>query len=208
MKPSIEIVTLFWNICAPLDKRGLVATISTNLHFLSQLTVTQAWWFIGREVRVKVLKLLPVHRLISNFHSRFAIRSRCRSFSKRKPCKTMISGSLSPRHGASSGCRWRNGLRIWRVAANTLNKQSRTAEKGWSSSLVVGRGANNSSPYKIVMLRNRSQSLGPGLILWYNLSNGQGTWDLESPRRRWEDNIKMDLQEVGWGHGLDWYGLG
>ena len=22
-------------------------------------------------------------------------------------------------------------------------------------------------------------------------------------RRRWEDNIKMDLQEVGWGHGLD-----
>jgi hypothetical protein len=23
------------------------------------------------------------------------------------------------------------------------------------------------------------------------------------PRRRWEDNIKMDLQEVGWG-GVDW----
>jgi hypothetical protein len=23
------------------------------------------------------------------------------------------------------------------------------------------------------------------------------------PRLRWEDNIKMDLQEVGWGHGLD-----
>jgi hypothetical protein len=22
-------------------------------------------------------------------------------------------------------------------------------------------------------------------------------------RRRWEDNIKMDLQEVGWEHGLD-----
>jgi len=22
-------------------------------------------------------------------------------------------------------------------------------------------------------------------------------------RRRWEENIKMDLQEVGWGHGLD-----
>ena len=24
----------------------------------------------------------------------------------------------------------------------------------------------------------------------------------ERSRRRWEDNIKMDLQEVGWGHGL------
>jgi hypothetical protein len=23
------------------------------------------------------------------------------------------------------------------------------------------------------------------------------------PRRKWEDNIKMDLQEVGWGYGLD-----
>ena len=23
------------------------------------------------------------------------------------------------------------------------------------------------------------------------------------PMHRWEDNIKMDLQEVGWRHGLD-----
>jgi hypothetical protein len=59
---------------------------------------------------------------------------------------SMISGSLSPRYGASLGCGWRNGLRIWRVAANTLNKQSRTADKGWSSSLGVGQDANNSSP--------------------------------------------------------------
>jgi hypothetical protein len=26
---------------------------------------------------------------------------------------------------------------------------------------------------------------------------------LRRPRHRWEDNIKMDLQEVGWGHELD-----
>jgi hypothetical protein len=39
-----------------------------------------------------------------------------------------------------------DALQVWRVAANILNKQSRTADKGWSSSLVVGRGANNSSP--------------------------------------------------------------
>jgi hypothetical protein len=31
---------------------------------------------------------------------------------------------------------------------------------------------------------------------------------LERPRRRWEDNIKMDLREVGWGHGLDQSGSG
>jgi hypothetical protein len=59
----------------------------------------------------------------------------------------VISGFLSPRHGASSGCRWRNGFQMWRVAANTLTKQPRTADKGWSFSLGVERGAaNNSSP--------------------------------------------------------------
>jgi hypothetical protein len=27
----------------------------------------------------------------------------------------------------------------------------------------------------------------------------EGRGQLGRPRRRWEDNIKMDLQEVGWG---------
>jgi hypothetical protein len=31
----------------------------------------------------------------------------------------------------------------------------------------------------------------------------EGRRPLERPRRRWEDNIKMDFQEVGWG-GMDW----
>ena len=35
---------------------------------------------------------------------------------------------------------------IWRVAVNKWNKQPRTADEGWSSSLGVGRGANNPSP--------------------------------------------------------------
>jgi hypothetical protein len=35
--------------------------------------------------------------------------------------QTMISGSLSPRHGASSDCGWRNGFQIWRVAADILS---------------------------------------------------------------------------------------
>jgi hypothetical protein len=34
------------------------------------------------------------------------------------------------------------GLQIWRVATNILNKQSRTAGKGWPSSLGVGPRAN------------------------------------------------------------------
>jgi hypothetical protein len=31
----------------------------------------------------------------------------------------------------------------------------------------------------------------------------EGKKPLGRPRLRWEDNINMDLQEVGWRHGLD-----
>ena len=34
----------------------------------------------------------------------------------------------------------------------------------------------------------------------------EGKRTLERPRRRWQDNIKMDLQEVGCG-GMDWIEL-
>jgi hypothetical protein len=30
----------------------------------------------------------------------------------------------------------------------------------------------------------------------------EGKRPLERPRRRWEDNIRRNLKEVGWGHGL------
>jgi hypothetical protein len=31
----------------------------------------------------------------------------------------------------------------------------------------------------------------------------EGRRPLGRPRRKWEDNIEMDVQEVGWG-GMDW----
>jgi hypothetical protein len=34
----------------------------------------------------------------------------------------------------------------------------------------------------------------------------EGEGPLGRPRSRWEDNIKMDLQEVGW-WGMDWIEL-
>jgi hypothetical protein len=34
----------------------------------------------------------------------------------------------------------------------------------------------------------------------------EGRRPLGRPRRRWEDNTKMDLREVGWG-GMDWINL-
>jgi hypothetical protein len=50
----------------------------------------------------------------------------------------MISGSLSPWHGMSSGMQMEEWPPIWRVAVNTSNKQLRTADKEWSSRLEVG----------------------------------------------------------------------
>jgi hypothetical protein len=34
----------------------------------------------------------------------------------------------------------------------------------------------------------------------------EGKRPLGRPRRRWEDNIRMDLREIGWG-GMDWIDL-
>jgi hypothetical protein len=34
----------------------------------------------------------------------------------------------------------------------------------------------------------------------------EGTRPLGGPRRRWVDNIKIDLRDIGWG-GVDWIGL-
>jgi len=61
---------------------------------------------------------------------------------------TLLYGDLCPCHHGMTFLRLRMQERppISRIAANILNKQSRTADKGWSSSLGVGRGANNSSP--------------------------------------------------------------
>jgi hypothetical protein len=60
----------------------------------------------------------------------------------------MLGGSLSPQHGVSSGCGWRvrpPAIGGGGGAANILNKKPWTADKGLTSILWVGRGANNPS---------------------------------------------------------------
>jgi hypothetical protein len=67
-----------------------------------------------------------------------------------------------------------DGLQIQNVAANILNKQSRTADKGWSSNLVVGREASNSSsPPGNSFLRNVTQVLGFGRIPWKDIGRSR-----------------------------------
>jgi len=43
-------------------------------------------------------------------------------------------------------------------------------------------------------------------VYWVLVAKPEGKKPLGIPRRRWEDNTKMDLQEVGCG-GVDWIDL-
>jgi hypothetical protein len=38
---------------------------------------------------------------------------------------------------------------------------------------------------------------------WVLVGEPEGKRPHGRPSNRWEDNIKMDLQDVGWRHGLD-----
>jgi hypothetical protein len=102
------------------------------------------------------------------------------------------------------------GLQTRRVAANVLNKLSRTADNGWPSSLGVGRGANNSPPtVKNTTLRNVTKGLGLGRTLW-KMDTRFGTWNVSSLKRSLKTvsgklaKYKLDLvgvQEVRWDKG-------
>jgi hypothetical protein len=63
-----------------------------------------------------------------------------------------------------------DGLQIWRVAANVLNKQSRTADRGWFCSLDAGRGLTTVHLKTSNLLRNLAERHGLGRSLWYDLS--------------------------------------
>jgi hypothetical protein len=70
-----------------------------------------------------------------------------------------------------------DGLQIWRVSSNILNKQSRTADSGWSSSLGVGRGLTTLPHKTQYLFRNTTYSLCSGRIIWHNLSTRKQIWD-------------------------------
>jgi len=96
----------------------------------------------------------------------------------KQPC--VISGSLSPRHGSSSGCGWRNGLQIRRVAANILNKQSRTAERGGSPDRELGE-----------VLTTPSRKTYP---VTYHLQEKPRNWTVDRDRWRALVNAVVNLR--------------
>jgi hypothetical protein len=70
------------------------------------------------------------------------------------------------------------------------------------------------SPSVIRMIKSRSMRWAVHVARMGEKRNGyrilvgkpEGKRPLGRPRRRWEDNIKMDVREIGWG-GVDWIEL-
>jgi hypothetical protein len=68
-------------------------------------------------------------------------------------CLNICNSGLSPCKWVPVTTAWRvlrfrmeESPPVWKAAANKFNKKSWTADEGWSSSLGVGRGANNAAP--------------------------------------------------------------
>ena len=104
---------------------------------------------------------------------------------------------LRPRGKVSDGG---VGLQIWRLAANILNKQSWTAEQEWPSSLEVWREVRTSHCKNHLRSETSHRaseldwSLGTTMV---KKCTPTGWRPLRRPSRRWEDNIRMDLKEIG-----------
>jgi hypothetical protein len=118
------------------------------------------------------------------------------------------------RHQVADGA---DGMQIWRVAVNILNKQSRTAERGWSSSLWLGTGADSPPPSNLLSVtkqeggpRNRTGSLARTkhrkMVMSFGTWNGGSLYSIGSLKTvgRELEKCKLDLvgvQEVKWEKG-------
>ena len=97
-----------------------------------------------------------------------------------------------------------DGLQICRGAVKLLNKNSLRDEKGWSSR-VLGEKLTVKMYYFTYGIN--SLGLGSCRVL---IGISEGKTLLGTSRSRWEDNIGMYFQEIGWEAwtGLMWLGIG
>jgi hypothetical protein len=72
-------------------------------------------------------------------------------------------------------------LQIWRVAANTLNKQSRTSGKGCFSNLGLGQGVNNPFPKNLTFYKmlHRGSNLDRFFRMTKTTQTEHHVWNLE-----------------------------
>ena len=94
----------------------------------------------------------------------------------------------------------RSSVHVWRAASITSIRL-----ENWNSTDPIITNSKNTNTIYFKFLKRARMGEGGGLqrVL---VGKPEGKRPLGRPRRRSEDNIKMDLQEVGWGCG-DWMEL-
>jgi hypothetical protein len=86
---------------------------------------------------------------------------------------------------------------------------------GWRKLHDEGLHNSNSSASIIRMIKSRrmrwagnvARKGGKRNAYRILVGNPEGKRPLGRPKRRWVDNIKMDLREIGWDGGMVWIGL-
>ena len=122
--------------------------------------------------------------------------------------RSVLSGSLSPQHGASSVCGWRNGLqyggwlRIYCISSR--GQPTRRGPPAWGLREVLTTRRKNLPGYE-----TDARALGPGLIL--RGDTRFGTWNVRVQGRftavremaRYELDL-LRIQEIRWDKGAQY----
>jgi hypothetical protein len=164
MTGSLLVLSTLYHYVIPGDSRGNVTILASDSigHYLLTYILTYSMEHSPSWESNRFAATQEIPRILRNKKVHYRIH-KC-------PPHVSILNQLNPLHTPTCDkwvpvtTAWRvltlrmeERLPIWRVAANILNKQSRTAYKGLSSSSGVGRGANNSSPWKRIFVTKHSQ---------------------------------------------------
>jgi hypothetical protein len=101
---------------------------------------------------------LTISQLVHKFSTFYGTRSFISTFTSAHHLSLAWARwiqSLSPRHDASSGCGWRGGLQYRGLLQIDWISSRGQPTRGGPPTWGVVRGANNSSPSKTALLRNR-----------------------------------------------------
>jgi hypothetical protein len=105
-------------------------------------------------------------------------------------------------------CRHNKSLPVWIQGERGKRGLGQTAQRGASWSALLTKNYPGDQIWTRRMrwaghVARMGEKRGAYRIL---VGRPEGRRPLGRPRRIWEDNIKMDLQAVGWGNRQDWVG--
>ena len=87
-------------------------------------------------------------------------------------------------------------------------EREKTTERGALSSVLLTKYFRVIKSRRLRWVRHVARMGTRRDAYWILVRKPEERRPLGRPRRRWEDNIKMDFRKMGWWHGLDGSGSG